>query len=38
LLGNILSNGRSSTLGTLLGVAGGAALGASIDRGQVQCR
>jgi Ni/Co efflux regulator RcnB len=38
LLGNSLSNGRSSTLATLLGAGAGAALGSSIDRGQVQCR
>jgi hypothetical protein len=38
LLGNSLSNGRSSTLATLLGAGAGAALGSSIDRGQVTCR
>ncbi len=35
LLGNALGG---STLSTLLGAGGGAALGNSIDRGQVRCR
>ncbi len=35
LLGNALGG---STLSTLLGAGGGAALGRSIDRGQVKCR
>ena len=38
LLGNSLSNGRSSLLGTLLGAAAGGAIGNSIDRGSVNCR
>ena len=38
LLGNSLSNGRSSTLGTLIGAGGGALIGQSIDRGQARCR
>ncbi|MGO8609085.1 glycine zipper 2TM domain-containing protein [Rhizobium johnstonii] len=38
MLGNLLTNGRSSTLGTLLGAAGGAVLGRSVDRGNVTCR
>ena len=35
LLGNAIGG---DTLGTLLGVGGGAVLGRSIDRGQVRCR
>jgi hypothetical protein len=38
LLGNLISNGRSSTLGTLLGAGGGALLGREVDRGNVSCR
>jgi hypothetical protein len=38
VLGNLLSNGGSSTLATLLGAGGGALLGRSIDRGNVKCR
>ena len=37
-LGNLIVPGGSKTLGTLLGAAGGAAVGASIDRKQVRCR
>jgi Ni/Co efflux regulator RcnB len=37
-LGNILSPGDSKTLGTILGAAGGAAIGRSIDRDNVVCR
>jgi ADP-ribosylglycohydrolase len=33
-----MSNGRNATLGTLLGAAAGAALGSSVDRGNVRCR
>jgi len=38
VIGNSVDRGRSNTLGTLLGIAGGAALGSSIDRGNVRCR
>lgn len=38
LLGNVLADGHSSTLATLLGAGGGALLGRSIDRGNVRCR
>ena len=36
VLGNVLGGGGA--LGTLLGAGGGAALGTSIDRGEVRCR
>jgi type II secretory pathway pseudopilin PulG len=36
--GNALDNGRSSTLGTILGAGAGALLGREIDRGGVRCR
>ncbi len=38
LLGNVIAPGGSKTLGTLLGAAGGAAIGTSVDRNQVTCR
>jgi outer membrane lipoprotein SlyB len=38
VLGNIIAPGGSKTLGTLLGAAGGAAVGTSIDRDNVRCR
>ena len=38
LLGNIIAPGGSKTLGTILGAAGGAAIGNSVDRDQVRCR
>ena len=38
LLGNSLDNGRSSTLGTLLGAGAGALLGREVERGNVRCR
>lgn len=38
LLGNALDDGRSSTLGTLLGAGGGALLGREVDRGNIRCR
>ena len=38
VVGNLLDNGRSSLLGTLVGAGGGALLGRSIDRRQVVCR
>ncbi|WP_404710811.1 glycine zipper 2TM domain-containing protein [Sphingomonas sp. MMS24-J13] len=38
LLGNIIAPGGSKTLGTLLGAAGGAAVGTSIDKDNVRCR
>ncbi|MCZ4342413.1 glycine zipper 2TM domain-containing protein [Sphingomonadaceae bacterium G21617-S1] len=38
LLGNQLANGRSTTLITILGAGGGAAIGRSIDRGDARCR
>ena len=38
ILGNVIAGGGSRTLGTLLGAAGGAAAGASIDRNNVRCR
>jgi Ni/Co efflux regulator RcnB len=37
-LGNIVSPGDSKTLGTILGAAGGAVVGRSIDRNNVTCR
>lgn len=37
VLGNLIG-GRSSTIGTLLGAAGGALAGRSIDQNQVRCR
>ena len=38
VLGNIIAPGGSKTLGTLLGAAGGAAVGSSIDKDNVRCR
>lgn len=39
VLGNILAPGGSKTLGTILGAAGGAAIGSTADRrGEVRCR
>lgn len=39
LLGNILAPGGSKTLGTILGAAGGAAIGSTADRpGDLRCR
>ena len=38
VLGNIIAPGGSKTLGTIIGAAGGAAIGASVDRGEVRCR
>jgi hypothetical protein len=38
LLGNALTNGRSSLLGTLIGGGVGAALGREVERGSVRCR
>lgn len=38
VLGNIIAPGGSKTLGTLLGAAGGALLGQSVDKGDVKCR
>jgi len=34
----VIAGGGSSTLGTLLGAAGGALAGRSIDRNNVRCR
>jgi hypothetical protein len=38
VLGNIIAPGGSELLGTVLGAAGGAVLGKSIDRKNVRCR
>lgn len=38
VLGNIIAPGGSKTLGTIIGAAGGAAIGSSVDRGEVRCR
>ena len=38
LLGNLIAPRGSNTLGTLLGAAGGGALGYAIERGEVRCR
>lgn len=38
VLGNIIAPGGSKTLGTILGAAGGAAIGSTADRGDVRCR
>lgn len=38
LLGNALRVGGSSTLSTILGGAAGAAIGSSVDRGNLRCR
>ncbi|MES2987812.1 MAG: glycine zipper 2TM domain-containing protein [Pseudomonadota bacterium] len=39
LFGNVISGGRSKTIGTLLGAIAGGAVGASVDRNQeVRCR
>lgn len=38
VFGNVVDGGRRRTLGTLLGGAGGALLGRSIEQNQVRCR
>jgi hypothetical protein len=38
VLGNIIAPGDSRTLGTILGAAGGAIVGRSIDRNNIVCR
>lgn len=38
VFGNVVDGGRSRTLGTLLGGAGGALLGRSVDQQRVTCR
>ena len=38
VLGNIIAPGGSELLGTLLGAAGGAVLGKSVDQGNVTCK
>lgn len=38
VLGNIIAPGGSKVLGTLLGAAGGAAIGSSVDKGEVRCK
>jgi Ni/Co efflux regulator RcnB len=38
VLGNVISNGNSSTLATILGAGAGGLLGRSIDRGDVKCK
>jgi hypothetical protein len=38
VLGSIIAPGGSKTLGTLLGAAGGAAIGSSVDKDNVRCR
>lgn len=38
VLGNILAPGGSKTLGTIIGAAGGAAIGSTADRGEIRCR
>ena len=38
ILGNVVDGGRQRTLGTLLGGAGGALLGRSIQQNQVRCQ
>jgi hypothetical protein len=38
VLGSIIAPGGSKTLGTLLGAAGGAAIGTSVDKDNVRCR
>jgi uncharacterized protein YcfJ len=38
ILGNVVDGGRRRTLGTLLGGAGGALLGRSIEQQQVRCQ
>ncbi len=38
VLGNVIAPGGSKTLGTLLGAAGGAAIGNAVDRDNVTCR
>ena len=38
VLGNVVDGGRQRTLGTLLGGAGGALLGRSIEQQQVRCQ
>jgi outer membrane lipoprotein SlyB len=37
LLGNLIAPRGSKTLGTILGAAGGAAVGYAIERGEVRC-
>lgn len=38
VLGNIIAPGDSKTLGTILGAAGGALAGRSIDRRKIRCQ
>ena len=38
LLGNLIAPRGSRTLGTIIGAAGGAAVGYAIDRGDVKCQ
>jgi len=38
VLGNIIAPGGSELLGTLLGAAGGAVIGKSVDKGNVTCK
>ncbi|MEO7178103.1 MAG: glycine zipper 2TM domain-containing protein, partial [Allosphingosinicella sp.] len=38
LLGNLIAPRGSKTLGTILGAAGGAAVGYAIERGEVRCQ
>jgi uncharacterized protein YcfJ len=38
VLGNLIAPGGSKTLGTVIGAAGGAAIGAAVDKGDVRCR
>jgi hypothetical protein len=38
LIGRSLDGGRDRTIGTLLGLSGGALLGREIDRGGLRCR
>lgn len=38
LLGNVISNGRSSTLATIIGAGAGGLLGREVERGSVRCR
>lgn len=37
LLGNLIAPRGSKTLGTILGAAGGAAVGYAIERGEIRC-
>lgn len=38
ILGNVISRGDSSVLGTILGATAGALIGQQIDRGEARCR